>query len=93
MTDAVFSILPTPSRDFLSKSGSPKTFYNPTEKGEQGKTAILLEDHTHVCKMVEMIYTLSGQRRSPGEFQVEHIQPLKSGGRDHIDNFAIFEKS
>jgi hypothetical protein len=34
-------------------------------------------------------YALSGQRRSPGEFQVEHIVPLKSGGKDHIDNFGM----
>ena len=34
-------------------------------------------------------YSLSGQRRSPGEFQVEHIVPLKSGGSDHINNFTL----
>jgi hypothetical protein len=93
VTDAVFSILPTPSRDFLSKSGSPKTFYNPTEKGEQSKTANPIRGSAalHMWGMQDGkdAYALSGQRRSPGEFQVEHITPLKSGGRDHIENFGM----
>jgi len=93
VTDAVFSILPTPSRDFLSKSGSPKTFYNPTEKNQQGKTANPIRGSAalHMWAMQDGrdAYALSGQRRSPGEFQVEHITPLKAGGSDHIDNFGM----
>ena len=93
ITDAVLSILPTPSRDFLSKSGSPKTFYNPNEKDQQSKTANPIRGSAalHMWAMQDGrdAYALSGQRRSPGEFQVEHITPLKSGGKDHIDNFSM----
>lgn len=93
VTDAVFSILPTPARDFLSKSGSPKTFYNPTESDQQSKTANPIRGSAalHMWAMQDGrdAYALSGQRRSPGEFQVEHIVPLKSGGSDHIDNFSM----
>lgn len=93
ITDAVFSILPTPSRDFLSKSGSPKTFYNPNEKDQQSKTANPIRGsaalHMWAMQDGKDAYALSGQRRSPGEFQVEHIVPLKSGGKDHIDNFGM----
>lgn len=93
VTDAVFSVLPTPSRDFLSKSGSPKTFYNPNEKDKQGKTANPIRGSAalHMWGMQDGrdAYALSGQRRSPGEFQVEHIQPLKSGGKDSIENFGM----
>ena len=93
VTDAVFSILPTPARDFLSKSGSPKTFYNPTEKGQQSKTANPIRGSAalHMWAMQDGrdAYALSGQRRSPGEFQVEHVLPLKSGGSDNINNFVM----
>ena len=93
ITDAVFSLLPTPARDFLSKSGSPKTFYNPNEKDQQSKTANPIRGsaalHMWFMQNGRDAYALSGQLRSPGEFQVEHIVPLKSGGRDHIDNFGL----
>ena len=92
ITDAVFSILPTPSRDFLSKSGSPKTFYDPREKSGQGKpNSIRGSAALHMWAMQDGrdAYALSGQRRSPGEFQVEHITPLKSGGSDTIANFGM----
>ena len=92
ITDAVFSILPTPSRDFLSKSGSPKTFYDPREESGQGKpNSIRGSAALHMWAMQDGrdAYALSGQRRSPGEFQVEHITPLKAGGSDTIDNFGM----
>ena len=92
ITDAVFSILPTPSRDFLSKSGSPKTFYDPREESGQGKpNSIRGSAALHMWAMQDGrdAYALSGQRRSPGEFQVEHITPLKAGGSDTINNFGM----
>lgn len=92
VTDAVFSILPTPARDFLSKSGSPKTFYDPREESGQGKAnPIRGSAALHMWAMQDGrdAYALSGQRRSPGEFQVEHITPLKSGGKDEISNFGM----
>ena len=92
ITDAVFSILPTPSRDFLSKSGSPKTFYDPREKSGQGKANPIRGSaalHMWAMQDGKDAYALSGQRRSPGEFQVEHITPLKAGGSDNIDNFGM----
>jgi len=93
ITDAVYSLLPTPARDFLSKSGSPGKFYDPREKDSQGKSSNPIRGSAalHMWGMQDGrdAYALSGQRRSPGEFQVEHIQPLKAGGRDHIENFGM----
>lgn len=91
ITDVVYSLLPTPSRDYLSKSGSPKTFYDPREKNSQGKPNPIRGSaglHMYIMQDGRDAYTSSGRRRSPGEFQVEHITPLKSGGTDSIDNFA-----
>lgn len=93
LTEAVYHLLPSPSREALAKSGSPKTFYDPTAPNDQGKNANPIRGAAslHMWTMQDGIsaYSLSGQRRSPGEFQVEHIVPLKSGGSDHINNFAL----
>jgi len=95
VTDAVYSLLPTPARDFLAKSGSPKTFYDPREESGQGKANPIRGSaalHMWAMQDGKDAYALSGQRRSPGEFQVEHITPLKSGGTDSIDNFGMLLK-
>lgn len=93
LTEAIYHLLPSPSREALAKSGSPKTFYDPTAPNEQGKNANPIRGAAslHMWTMQDGIsaYSLSGQRRSPGEFQVEHIVPLKSGGSDHINNFTL----
>ena len=96
VTEAVFHLLPTNARVQLSKSGSPKTFYDPTAENQQGRNANSIRGAAvlHMWTMQDGIsaYSAAGQRRSPGEYQVEHIVPLKSGGSDHIDNFALITR-
>ena len=92
ITDAVFNLLPTPARDELSKSGSPKKFYDPREKSREGKANRIRGSaalHMWVMQDGKDAYAAAGRRRSPGEFQVEHIVPLKSGGKDEIENFSM----
>jgi len=95
ITDAVFNLLPTPARDSMNKSGSPKTHYNPYEESGQGTANSLRGSAaTHMWFMQNGTdgYSLSGRVRSPGEFQVEHIVPLKKGGTDDITNFCMLLK-
>jgi len=92
ITDAVYNLLPTSARDELAKSGSPKKFYDPREKNRQGKANRIRGSaalHMWTMQDGKDAYAAAGRRRSPGEFQVEHITPLKSGGKDEIENFAM----
>lgn len=93
LTEALYHLQPTPTRTALAGSGSPKTYYDPTQPNQQGKNKNPIRGAAvlHMWAMQNGIsaYSASGQRRSPGEFQVEHIVPLKSGGKDHINNFAM----
>ena len=92
VTDAIFHCLPKKARDTLNKSGSPKKFYDPTKKNQEGTAnSIRGAAVLHMWAMQDGVsaYSAAGQQRSPGEFQVEHIVPLKAGGKDHIDNFAL----
>ena len=92
ITDAVYNLLPTPARDELAKSGSPKKFYDPREKSREGKANRIRGSaalHMWVMQDGRDAYAAAGRRRSPGEFQVEHIVPLKSGGKDEIENFSM----
>ena len=96
VTDAVFNLLPTSARVQLSKSGSPKTFYDPRSENQQGKAPNPVRGAAvlHMWAMQDGVsaYSAAGGRRSPGEYQVEHIVPLKAGGSDHIDNFALITR-
>ena len=95
ITDAVFNLMPTSARDAMNKSGSPKTYYNPYEESGQGTANSLRGSAaTHMWFMQNGVdgYSLSGRVRSPGEFQVEHIVPLKKGGTDDISNFCMLLK-
>jgi hypothetical protein len=92
ITDAVYNLLPKPARDELAKSGSPKKFYDPREKNRQGTANPIRGSsalHMWIMQDGKDAYTAAGRRRSPGEFQVEHITPLKNGGKDEIENFAM----
>ena len=92
ITDAVYNLLPKPARDELAKSGSPKKFYDPREKNRQGTANPIRGSaalHMWVMQDGRDAYAAAGRRRSPGEFQVEHITPLKSGGKDEIENFSM----
>ena len=91
ITDAVHALLPTPARDFMNASGSPKTYYDPTQESGQGKAnnlrgAALL--HIWTIQDGRDVYSVSGGMSSPGEFEAEHIVPLKGGGVDSIENFG-----
>ena len=91
ITDAVHALLPTPARDFMNASGSPKTYYDPTQESGQGKAnnlrgAALL--HIWTMQDGRDVYSVSGGMSSPGEFEAEHIVPLKGGGIDSIENFG-----
>ena len=95
ITDAVYNLLPTPARDELAKSGSPKKYYDPREKNRKGKPNRIRGSaalHMWVMQDGKDAYAAAGRRRSPGEFQVEHIVPLKSGGKDEIENFSMLLK-
>jgi len=92
ITDAVYNLLPKPARDELAKSGSPKKFYDPTKKNREGTANPIRGSaalHMWVMQDGRDAYAAAGRRRSPGEFQVEHIVPLKSGGKDEIENFSM----
>ena len=92
ITDAVYNLLPKPARDELAKSGSPKKFYDPTKKNREGTANPIRGSaalHMWVMQDGKDAYAAAGRRRSPGEFQVEHIVPLKSGGKDEIENFSM----
>jgi hypothetical protein len=91
ITDAIHALLPSPARDFMNTSGSPKTFYDPTQESGQGKAnnlrgAALL--HIWTMQDGKDVYSMSGGVSSPGEFEAEHIIPLKGGGDDSIENFG-----
>ena len=91
ITDAIHALLPTPARDFMNTSGSPKTYYDPTQESGQGKAnnlrgAALL--HIWAMQDGKDVYSMSGGVSSPGEFEAEHITPLKGGGDDSIENFG-----
>jgi len=94
ITDAVYNLLPTPARSQLAKSGAPgeKNHYDPTKKNRKGTANPIRGSaalHMWVIQDGRDAYAAAGRRRSPGEFQVEHIVPLKSGGKDEIENFSM----
>jgi len=94
ITDAVYNLMPTAARSQLAKSGAPgeKNHYDPTKKNRKGTANPIRGSaalHMWVMQDGKDAYATAGRRRSPGEFQVEHIVPLKSGGKDEIENFSM----
>jgi len=94
ITDAVYNLMPTAARSQLAKSGAPgeKNHYDPTKKNRKGTANPIRGSaalHMWVMQDGRDAYAAAGRRRSPGEFQVEHIVPLKSGGKDEIENFSM----
>jgi len=94
ITDAVYNLLPTEARGELAKSGSPPAgkYYDPKGKNRQGNANRIRGSaalHMWIMQDGKDAYATAGRRRSPGEFQVEHITPLKSGGKDEIENFSM----
>ena len=94
ITDAVYNLMPKPARSQLAKSGAPgeKNHYDPTKKNRKGTANDIRGSaalHMWVMQDGKDAYAAAGRRRSPGEFQVEHVVPLKSGGKDEIENFTM----
>jgi hypothetical protein len=94
ITDAVYNLMPTAARSQLAKSGAPgeKNHYDPTKKNRKGTANPIRGSaalHMWIMQDGKDAYAAAGRRRSPGEFQVEHVVPLKSGGKDEIENFTM----
>jgi 5-methylcytosine-specific restriction endonuclease McrA len=97
ITDAVYNLMPTAARTQLAKSGAPgeKNHYDPTKKNRKGTSNPIRGSaalHMWTMQDGKDAYAAAGRRRSPGEFQVEHVVPLKSGGKDEIENFTMLLK-
>lgn len=94
--DLAFHLLPTSAQTSLKKSGSPDKYYDPLSPDGQSKNPSDLRGRLALFMWTKQGgrdgYSLSGSRRSPGEFQVEHIQDLSSGGKDTASNFVMLLK-
>jgi hypothetical protein len=94
--DLVFHLLPTAAQTSLKKSGSPDKYYDPLSPGGQSNNPTDLRGRLALFMWAKQGgrdgYSLSGMQRSPGEFQVEHVQDLSSGGKDTASNFVMLLK-
>ena len=94
--DLAFHLLPTAAQTSLRKSGSPNKYYDPTAPDGQGDNPTDLRGRLALFMWAKQGgrdgYSLSGMQRSPGEFQVEHIKDLSSGGKDTASNFVMLLK-
>ena len=94
--DLAFHLLPTAAQASLKKSGSPDKYYDPLSPDGQSKNPSDLRGRLALFMWTKQGgrdgYSLSGMQRSPGEFQVEHIQDLSSGGKDTASNFVMLFK-
>jgi hypothetical protein len=94
--DLAFHLLPTGAQTALKKSGSPDKYYDPLSPGGQSKNPTDLRGRLALFMWAKQGgrdgYSLSGMQRSPGEFQVEHVQDLSSGGKDTASNFVMLLK-
>lgn len=94
--DLAFHLLPTAAQTALKKSGSPDKYYDPLSPDGQSKNPTDLRGRLALFMWAKQGgrdgYSLSGMQRSPGEFQVEHVQDLSSGGKDTASNFVMLLK-
>jgi hypothetical protein len=94
--DLAFHLLPTAAQASLKKSGSPDKYYDPLSPDGQNKNPTDLRGRLALFMWAKQGgrdgYSLSGMQRSPGEFQVEHVQDLSSGGKDTSSNFVMLLK-
>jgi hypothetical protein len=95
--DLIFETRPAKQREALKKSGTPgeNSFYNPDSPGEigsinsvRGRMALFL----YARQGGRDCYSGAGKIKPVGDFQVEHVQDLSSGGRDHRNNFTMSVK-
>jgi hypothetical protein len=91
--DIAYHLLPSDARKTLRESGSPGVYYNPLSPDGQSRSAPDLRGRLALFMWAKQGgrdgYCLSGMQRSPGEFQVEHIQDMSSGGKDTASNFVM----
>lgn len=94
--DLVFHLLPTPATNSLKKSGSAGAFHDPFSPDGQSRNPPDLRGRLALYMWTKQGgrdgYSLSGMQRSPGEFQVEHIIDMSSGGKDTPSNFVMLLK-
>jgi len=94
--DLAFHLLPTNAQKSLRESGSPDTYYDPSSADGQNRNAPNLRGRLALFMWAKQGgrdgYSLSGMQRSPGEFQVEHIKDMSSGGQDTASNFVMLYK-
>lgn len=93
--DLIFETRTAKQRESLKKSGTPNYYYDPTAPNEQGSANNIRG------RMALFLYARQGGRdcyvgagnvKPVGDFQVEHIEDMSSGGRDHKDNFGLSVK-
>ena len=93
--DLIFETRTAKQRESLKKSGTPNYYYDPTAPNEQGaannirgRMALFL----YARQGGRDCYVGAGNVKPVGDFQVEHIEDMSSGGRDHRDNFGLSVK-
>jgi hypothetical protein len=93
--DLAFELRTSKQRAQLNKSGTPDYFYDPTAPDGRGK-ANNIRGRMALFMWVKQggkdCYATGGNIKPVGDFQVEHIKDMSSGGRDHKDNFALSVK-
>lgn len=93
--DLAFELRPAKQREALKKSGTPNYFYDPTAPNQQGKANNIrgrMALFMYARQGGRDCYATGGNIKPVGDFQVEHIEDMSSGGRDHKDNFALSVK-
>lgn len=80
--DAIFSLLPAAARSSLGST-------DPANKAQRGRLALYM----WFAQGGRDGYTLVGERKSPGAFEVEHITPLAKGGTNDPDNLLLLTKN
>jgi hypothetical protein len=93
--DLAFELRPSKQKEALKKSGTPNYFYDPTAPNQQGKANNIrgrMALFMYARQGGRDCYATGGNIKPVGDFQVEHIEDMSSGGEDHKDNFALSVK-
>jgi hypothetical protein len=93
--DLAFELRTAKQREALKKSGTPNYFYDPTASNQQGKANSIrgrMALFMYARQGGRDCYATGGNIKPVGDFQVEHIEDMSSGGRDHKDNLALSVK-
>lgn len=93
--DLAFELRTSKQRELLKKSGTPDYFYDPTAPNQKGKANSVrgrMALFMYARQGGRDCYATGGNIKPIGDFQVEHIKDMSSGGKDHKDNFALSVK-